>query len=71
MRLQFLAYIVLNFCLGGVEVKLSATGVPVGANHSIKDKMFSTFSALGNIALAFAFSFVLIEIQASCYYYFF
>ncbi|XP_031131245.1 amino acid permease 6-like [Ipomoea triloba] len=47
----------------GVEVKLSATGVPVGANHSIKDKMFSTFSALGNIALAFAFSFVLIEIQ--------
>ncbi|XP_019168742.1 PREDICTED: amino acid permease 6-like isoform X2 [Ipomoea nil] len=48
---------------GGVDVETSVTGVPVGVNHSTKDKMFSTFSALGNIALAFGFSLILIDIQ--------
>nr|GLL28569.1 amino acid permease 6-like isoform X2 [Ipomoea trifida] len=48
---------------GGVDVETSVTGVPVGANHSTRDKMFSTFSALGNIALAFGFSLILIDIQ--------
>lgn len=50
---------------GGVHVKTSVTGVPIGNNNSAVDKMWKTFSALGNIAIAFAFSIVLIEIQAS------
>nr|GMD02699.1 Amino acid permease 6 [Ipomoea batatas] len=48
---------------GGVDMETCVTGVPVGANHSTRDKMFSTFSALGNIALAFGFSLILIDIQ--------
>ncbi|RAL49427.1 hypothetical protein DM860_012860 [Cuscuta australis] len=47
----------------GADGKTSTIGMPVGANNSGTDKMFNTFSALGNIALAFAFSSVLIEIQ--------
>nr|GMC78483.1 amino acid permease 6-like [Ipomoea batatas] len=43
---------------GGTPVTTSVTGVPIDNNTSAVDKMWKTFSALGNIAIAFAFSIV-------------
>lgn len=43
--------------------KTSITGVPVGKDFSGMDKMWKTFSALGDVAFAYSFCFVLIEIQ--------
>ncbi|KAI3755477.1 hypothetical protein L1987_55278 [Smallanthus sonchifolius] len=43
--------------------KTSPTGMPVGPNFSGMEKMWKTFSALGDVAFAYSFCFVLIEIQ--------
>ncbi|KAK1431240.1 hypothetical protein QVD17_14556 [Tagetes erecta] len=43
--------------------KTSLTGMPVGPNFSGMEKMWRTFSALGDVAFAYSFCFVLIEIQ--------
>ncbi|KAL3638510.1 Amino acid permease 6 [Castilleja foliolosa] len=48
---------------GRGHVETSLTGIPVGSNMSSMDKMWNTFNALGNIAFAYSFSPVLIEIQ--------
>lgn len=48
----------------GVSANTSLTGTIVGKDVSSRDKMWNTFSALGDIAFAYAFSIVLIEIQA-------
>ncbi|GER36384.1 amino acid transporter [Striga asiatica] len=45
------------------HVESSLTGIPMGANMSGMEKMWNTFNALGNIAFAYTFSPVLIEIQ--------
>ncbi|TMX04971.1 hypothetical protein EJD97_003756 [Solanum chilense] len=47
----------------GVNANTSLTGTIVGKDVSSRDKMWNTFSALGDIAFAYAFSIVLIEIQ--------
>uniref|UniRef100_A0A7N0ZW11 Amino acid transporter transmembrane domain-containing protein n=1 Tax=Kalanchoe fedtschenkoi TaxID=63787 RepID=A0A7N0ZW11_KALFE len=48
---------------GGGDVRTSLTGVTVGADVSGMEKAFNTFQAIGNIAFAFTFSNILIEIQ--------
>ncbi|GFP99419.1 amino acid permease 6 [Phtheirospermum japonicum] len=48
---------------GGGHIESSLTGIPIGRNMSSMDKMWNTFNALGNIAFAYSFSPVLIEIQ--------
>lgn len=48
----------------GVSGNTSLTGTRIGKELSGTDKMWNTFSALGDIAFAYAFSTVLIEIQA-------
>ncbi|KAL2512055.1 Amino acid permease 6 [Abeliophyllum distichum] len=48
---------------GGGHVETGLTGIPIGENQSSVDKMWNTCSALGNIAFAYAFSTVLVEIQ--------
>ncbi|KAL7082564.1 hypothetical protein ACP275_14G107100 [Erythranthe tilingii] len=47
----------------GGHVETSLTGIPIGPNMSKIEKMWNTYSALGNIAFAYAFSNVLVEIQ--------
>ncbi|GFP99415.1 amino acid permease 6 [Phtheirospermum japonicum] len=47
----------------GGHVETSLTGIPIGNNMSSMDKMWKIFNALGNIAFAYAFSSLLIEIQ--------
>ncbi|KAK9740545.1 hypothetical protein RND81_03G043400 [Saponaria officinalis] len=43
--------------------KTSLIGIPVGANMSSMDKVWRCFQAIGNIAFAYTFSNVLVEIQ--------
>ncbi|KAL4555889.1 hypothetical protein LXL04_038521 [Taraxacum kok-saghyz] len=43
----------------------SLTGIPVAKDMPSAEKMWSTFSAIGNIAFAYSFCPVLLEIQAS------
>lgn len=50
---------------GGGHVRTSITGVTVGVDVTSNEKLWNTFQALGNIAFAYAFSMVLVEIQAS------
>lgn len=50
---------------GGGHVRTSLTGVEVGVDVTGSEKVWRTFSAIGDIAFAYAFSNVLIEIQAS------
>ncbi|XP_073026918.1 amino acid permease 6-like [Primulina eburnea] len=47
----------------GGHPKTSLTGIPIGDNMTSMGKMWNTFSALGNIAFAYAFPQVLVEIQ--------
>ncbi|CAI9104225.1 OLC1v1002856C1 [Oldenlandia corymbosa var. corymbosa] len=49
--------------IAGAHPETSLTGIPVGKEVTGLDKMWRTFSALGNIAFAYAFSTVLVEIQ--------
>ncbi|CAH1426109.1 unnamed protein product [Lactuca virosa] len=48
---------------GGTHSKTSLTGVPVGPDMSGMEKMWNIFSAIGDIAFAYSFSLVLLEIQ--------
>ncbi|XP_058080574.1 amino acid permease 6 [Magnolia sinica] len=50
---------------GGGHVRTSLTGVTAGVDVSGTEKVWRTFQALGDIAFAYAFSTVLIEIQAT------
>ncbi|KAL3638508.1 Amino acid permease 6 [Castilleja foliolosa] len=53
---------IARIAVGG-HVETSLTGVPIGNNMSSMNKMWKIFNALGNIAFAYAFSSLLIEIQ--------
>ncbi|KAI4316060.1 hypothetical protein L6164_024077 [Bauhinia variegata] len=48
---------------GGHHVRTSLTGVQVGVDVSGSEKVWRTFQAIGDIAFAYAYSNVLIEIQ--------
>ncbi|XP_062189646.1 amino acid permease 6-like [Phragmites australis] len=48
---------------GGVHAKTSLTGVTVGVDVSASEKIWRTFQSLGDIAFAYSYSNVLIEIQ--------
>lgn len=48
---------------GGEHVRTSLTGVQVGVDVSGSEKVWRTFQAIGDIAFAYAYSTVLIEIQ--------
>ncbi|TVU41016.1 hypothetical protein EJB05_14504 [Eragrostis curvula] len=48
---------------GGVHVKTSLTGATVGVDVSASEKIWKTFQAIGDIAFAYTYSNVLIEIQ--------
>ncbi|KAL8553449.1 hypothetical protein ACS0TY_001948 [Phlomoides rotata] len=47
----------------GAHAKTSIGGIPMSDSYTKLDKMWNIFAALGNIAFAYAFSVVLIEIQ--------
>lgn len=49
---------------GGGPVRTSLTGVQVGVDVTGSEKVWRTFQAIGDIAFAYAYSNVLIEIQA-------
>ncbi|XP_074263997.1 amino acid permease 6-like [Silene latifolia] len=63
------AYSSIGFALSVAKVagegmaKTSMTGIPVGANMSSMEKVWRCFQAIGNIAFAYAYSNVLVEIQ--------
>jgi len=48
---------------GGDPVRTSLTGVQVGVDVTGSEKVWRTFQAIGDIAFAYAYSNVLIEIQ--------
>ncbi|CAD6343724.1 unnamed protein product [Miscanthus lutarioriparius] len=48
---------------GGVHVKTSLTGAAVGVDVTASEKIWKTFQSLGDIAFAYSYSNVLIEIQ--------
>ncbi|KAG9132541.1 hypothetical protein Leryth_008463 [Lithospermum erythrorhizon] len=48
---------------GGGNVEKMLTGIPVGPDLSAMEKMWSIYSAIGNIAFAYSFSLILVEIQ--------
>lgn len=50
---------------GGNHVTTSLTGVQIGVDVTATEKVWRMFQAIGDIAFAYAFSNVLIEIQAS------
>ncbi|THF96651.1 hypothetical protein TEA_012064 [Camellia sinensis var. sinensis] len=50
---------------GGAHARTSLTGVTVGVDVSASEKVWRSFQAIGDIAFAYAYSTVLIEIQAS------
>ncbi|KAF7811104.1 Amino acid permease 6 [Senna tora] len=50
---------------GGNHVRTSLTGTTIGVDVTSSGKLWNTFQALGNIAFAYAFSTVIVEIQAS------
>jgi hypothetical protein len=52
---------------GGPPVRTSLTGVQVGVDVTGTEKVWRMFQAIGDIAFAYAYSNVLIEIQASQY----
>ncbi|XP_062099242.1 amino acid permease 6-like [Humulus lupulus] len=49
--------------VGGTHAKTTLTGVTVGVDVTGSEKVWRTFQAIGDIAFAYAFSTVLIEIQ--------
>ncbi|RHN82163.1 putative amino acid transporter, transmembrane domain-containing protein [Medicago truncatula] len=51
--------------IAGHHVKTSLTGLVVGVDVTISEKLWNTFQAIGNIAFAYSFSTVIAEIQAS------
>lgn len=55
----------LIYTEGGHHLETGLTGVVVGVDVTGSNKIWNTFQALGNIAFAYAFSMVILEIQAS------
>jgi hypothetical protein len=51
--------------VGGVHAKTTLTGVTVGVDVSASEKIWKTFQSLGDIAFAYSYSNVLIEIQVT------
>lgn len=49
----------------GPPARTALTGVTVGVDVSGSEKVWRTFQAIGDIAFAYAYSTVLVEIQAS------
>ncbi|XP_004496860.1 amino acid permease 6-like [Cicer arietinum] len=47
----------------GHHVKTGLTGLVVGVDETSYEKLWNTFQAIGNIAFAYAFSMVIVEIQ--------
>lgn len=56
---------------GGEPVRTTLTGVQVGVDVTGSEKVWRTFQAIGDIAFAYAYSNVLIEIQVTIYNSFF
>lgn len=54
---------------GGGHARTTLTGVTVGVDVSGSEKVWRTFQAIGDIAFAYAYSTVLVEIQASLFIY--
>ncbi|KAE8659201.1 Amino acid permease 6 [Hibiscus syriacus] len=54
---------------GGGHVRTTLTGVAVGVDVTGSEKIWRTFQAIGDIAFAYAYFTVLVEIQASIYMY--
>ena len=52
-----------GFCEGDGIAKTTLTGVTVGVDVSGTEKVWRSFQAIGDIAFAYAYSTVLIEIQ--------
>lgn len=50
-----------------MHARTALTGVTVGVDVTGSEKVWRTFQAVGDIAFAYAYSTVLIEIQASCH----
>ena len=50
---------------GGAHARTTLTGVTVGVDVSSSEKVWRTFESIGDIAFAYAYSNVLVEIQAS------
>ncbi|XP_028774220.1 amino acid permease 6-like [Neltuma alba] len=48
---------------GGKHVKTGLSGTVIGVDVTSSEKIWNTFQALGNIAFAYAFSVVIVEIQ--------
>ncbi|WJX14868.1 arginine/alanine aminopeptidase [Trifolium repens] len=48
---------------GGEHVKTGLTGLVVGVDVTATEKLWNTFQAIGNIAFAYCFSMVIVEIQ--------
>lgn len=53
----------------GKPVKSSITGTVVGVDVTKAEKIWNLLQALGNIAFAYSFSVILIEIQASSIFF--
>jgi hypothetical protein len=51
--------------VGGAHAKTTLTGVTVGVDVSASEKIWRTFQSLGDIAFAYSYSNVLIEIQVT------
>ncbi|KAM0972093.1 hypothetical protein ACFX13_020203 [Malus domestica] len=51
--------------IGGPHARTTLTGTTVGIDVSASEKVWKTFQAIGDIAFAYAYSTVLVEIQAS------
>lgn len=68
-RLPSLQFIVIIFyhIERGNHVNTSLTGVAIGVDVTSTEKIWSSLQAIGNIAFAYAYSIVLVEIQAIPY----
>lgn len=65
-KFTFLVMMIQNIgVIGGGIARTSLTGVTVGVDVTAADKVWRCFQAIGDIAFAYAYSNVLIEIQVS------
>ena len=58
-----MGWLMIDLCAGGVHAKTSLTGATVGVDVSATEKIWKTFQSMGDIAFAYSYSNVLIEIQ--------
>ena len=64
-KIELKTFFYLKLIEGGVHPETSLTGVVVGVDVTREQKLWRCFQALGNIAFAYAYSQVLIEIQVN------